>query len=201
MKRLTLAFALGLVTIAVTCLVAARQVTATAADKTPALATRAAVAFDMSPPLGSMAQFIPAKSVVIHHAVESPPERQGATEGPGSGLGTTPPTPTLPVPDTAHRMICRRSFFWKPTLPHRLRCRQVPGSRPTSLRRASQDDRGHVIAERAGHAMHAALVARFMSDPSVYEILTFDQLASRVAQALVRRRPPGLSAPVSTDRA
>jgi UDP-3-O-[3-hydroxymyristoyl] N-acetylglucosamine deacetylase len=44
---------------------------------------------------------------------------------------------------------------------------------------------GHVIAERAGHAMHTALVARIMSDPSLYEILTFDQLASRVAQALV----------------
>jgi UDP-3-O-[3-hydroxymyristoyl] N-acetylglucosamine deacetylase len=44
---------------------------------------------------------------------------------------------------------------------------------------------GHVIAERAGHAMHAALVARIMQDPSLYELLTFDQLASRVAQALV----------------
>ncbi len=44
---------------------------------------------------------------------------------------------------------------------------------------------GHVIAERAGHAMHAALVARIMSDPSAYEIITFDQLATRVAQALV----------------
>jgi UDP-3-O-[3-hydroxymyristoyl] N-acetylglucosamine deacetylase len=44
---------------------------------------------------------------------------------------------------------------------------------------------GHVIAERAGHAMHTALVARIMSDPSTYEILTFDQLASRVTQALV----------------
>jgi UDP-3-O-[3-hydroxymyristoyl] N-acetylglucosamine deacetylase len=44
---------------------------------------------------------------------------------------------------------------------------------------------GHVIAERAGHAMHAALVARIMSDPSIYEILTFDQLASKVTQALV----------------
>ncbi len=44
---------------------------------------------------------------------------------------------------------------------------------------------GHVIAERAGHAMHAALVARIMSDASLYEILTFDQLVSRVAQALV----------------
>ena len=44
---------------------------------------------------------------------------------------------------------------------------------------------GHVIAERAGHAMHAALVKSIMSDSSLYEILTFDQLASRVAQALV----------------
>jgi UDP-3-O-[3-hydroxymyristoyl] N-acetylglucosamine deacetylase len=44
---------------------------------------------------------------------------------------------------------------------------------------------GHVIAERAGHAMHAALVARIMSDPSLYEIITFDQLATRVAHALV----------------
>jgi UDP-3-O-[3-hydroxymyristoyl] N-acetylglucosamine deacetylase len=44
---------------------------------------------------------------------------------------------------------------------------------------------GHVIAERAGHAMHAALVARIMSDPTLYEILSFDQLASRVVHALV----------------
>jgi UDP-3-O-[3-hydroxymyristoyl] N-acetylglucosamine deacetylase len=44
---------------------------------------------------------------------------------------------------------------------------------------------GHVIAERAGHFMHAALVARIMSDPSIYEIVTFDQLASRVTEALV----------------
>ena len=44
---------------------------------------------------------------------------------------------------------------------------------------------GHVIAERAGHAMHAALVNKIMSDPTLYEILSFDQLATRVAQALV----------------
>ena len=44
---------------------------------------------------------------------------------------------------------------------------------------------GHVIAERAGHAMHAALVAKIMSDPTLYEILSFDQLASRVVHALV----------------
>jgi UDP-3-O-[3-hydroxymyristoyl] N-acetylglucosamine deacetylase len=44
---------------------------------------------------------------------------------------------------------------------------------------------GHVIAERAGHAMHAALVARIMSDPSLYEIVTLDQLTSRLVPALV----------------
>jgi UDP-3-O-[3-hydroxymyristoyl] N-acetylglucosamine deacetylase len=44
---------------------------------------------------------------------------------------------------------------------------------------------GHIIAERAGHAMHTALVNKIMSDPSIYEILSFDQLANRVAHALV----------------
>jgi UDP-3-O-[3-hydroxymyristoyl] N-acetylglucosamine deacetylase len=44
---------------------------------------------------------------------------------------------------------------------------------------------GHVIAEKAGHAMHFALVNRIMSDPTLYEILTFDQLGSRATQALV----------------
>jgi len=43
---------------------------------------------------------------------------------------------------------------------------------------------GHVIAERAGHAMHAALVKRIMSDASLYEILTYDQLAPRVMHAM-----------------
>jgi UDP-3-O-[3-hydroxymyristoyl] N-acetylglucosamine deacetylase len=44
---------------------------------------------------------------------------------------------------------------------------------------------GHVIAERAGHKLHAALVKRIMTDPSVYEVLTFDQLAARVTESLV----------------
>jgi UDP-3-O-[3-hydroxymyristoyl] N-acetylglucosamine deacetylase len=44
---------------------------------------------------------------------------------------------------------------------------------------------GHVIAEQAGHAMHTALVAKIMSDPSLYELVTFDQLASRVTEVLV----------------
>lgn len=44
---------------------------------------------------------------------------------------------------------------------------------------------GQVIAERAGHAMHVALVAKIMSDPSLYEVIHFDQLVDRVAHALV----------------
>jgi len=44
---------------------------------------------------------------------------------------------------------------------------------------------GHVIAEKAGHAMHFALVNRIMSDPTLYEILTHDQLGSRASHALV----------------
>jgi UDP-3-O-[3-hydroxymyristoyl] N-acetylglucosamine deacetylase len=47
---------------------------------------------------------------------------------------------------------------------------------------------GHVIAERAGHAMHTALVAKIMSDPSLYEMVTFDQLAARVVESLVPAR-------------
>ncbi len=44
---------------------------------------------------------------------------------------------------------------------------------------------GHVIAERAGHAMHTAVVAKIMSDPSLYELVTSDQLEARAAHALV----------------
>ena len=44
---------------------------------------------------------------------------------------------------------------------------------------------GHVIAEKAGHAMHFALVNKIMTDPTLYEIITHDQLVSSVAHALV----------------
>jgi UDP-3-O-[3-hydroxymyristoyl] N-acetylglucosamine deacetylase len=44
---------------------------------------------------------------------------------------------------------------------------------------------GHVIAERAGHAMHFALVNRIMNDPTIYEILTSDQLEDRSVHAMV----------------
>ncbi len=36
--------------------------------------------------------------------------------------------------------------------------------------------------------MHTALVAKIMSDPSLYDIVTFDQLASRVTESLVSAR-------------
>jgi UDP-3-O-[3-hydroxymyristoyl] N-acetylglucosamine deacetylase len=42
---------------------------------------------------------------------------------------------------------------------------------------------GHVIAERAGHAMHVALVQKIMSDASLYETATLDQTVH--AEALV----------------
>jgi len=40
---------------------------------------------------------------------------------------------------------------------------------------------GHVIAEKAGHAMHFALVNKIMSDPTIYEIITHEQLAPSIA--------------------
>lgn len=49
----------------------------------------------------------------------------------------------------------------------------------------------HVIAERAGHALHVAMVNKIMSDPSIYELVSFDQLASRVVESLVA--PGGIS--------
>ena len=37
---------------------------------------------------------------------------------------------------------------------------------------------GRVVATRAGHAMHTALVDRIMNDPASYEIVTLDQVES-----------------------
>jgi UDP-3-O-[3-hydroxymyristoyl] N-acetylglucosamine deacetylase len=36
---------------------------------------------------------------------------------------------------------------------------------------------GRLVAEKAGHAMHAQLVNRIMSDPSLYEVITYDKAA------------------------
>ncbi len=48
-------------------------------------------------------QFIPDKAVVIHPAVESQPEQRGSIQGPGAGLGATPPTPPAPRPGAGGR--------------------------------------------------------------------------------------------------
>ncbi len=44
---------------------------------------------------------------------------------------------------------------------------------------------GEVVAERAGHALHVALVAKIMSDASLYEVVTADELALAHAAAAV----------------
>jgi len=49
---------------------------------------------------------------------------------------------------------------------------------------------GRVIAERAGHAMHVALVAKIMSDPSLYDVVTLDQVESaQIAYESVESTP------------
>ncbi len=42
---------------------------------------------------------------------------------------------------------------------------------------------GLVVAEKAGHAMHVALVNKIMSDPSLYEIVTLDRGRARQPEA------------------
>ena len=44
---------------------------------------------------------------------------------------------------------------------------------------------GHVIAERAGHAMHAALVKKIMHDPSCYELVGWKEAAAEPEPVLV----------------
>jgi UDP-3-O-[3-hydroxymyristoyl] N-acetylglucosamine deacetylase len=41
---------------------------------------------------------------------------------------------------------------------------------------------GRVVADKAGHAMHAQLVKRIMSDPSLYEVVTYDQVKAAAFQ-------------------
>jgi hypothetical protein len=90
MKQFRLALcALG-VAAAVSGLVAGRRAATPSTGQARVSIARAAVAFDVSAPLE---QFIPDKPVVIHPAVLSPPVVQGASQGPGTGLGATPPTP------------------------------------------------------------------------------------------------------------
>ena len=101
----------GLVIIIAMILVVSRYATTAAAGKAPMPATRAAIAFDLSPPLESMEQFIPDKPVAIHPAVESLPVRQGATQGPGKGLALTPPAP--PVSSEARSVTTMLAPAWR----------------------------------------------------------------------------------------
>ncbi len=43
---------------------------------------------------------------------------------------------------------------------------------------------GSVVAEKAGHAMHVALVNKIMSDSSLYEVVTFPRVRETVASAI-----------------
>jgi UDP-3-O-[3-hydroxymyristoyl] N-acetylglucosamine deacetylase len=52
---------------------------------------------------------------------------------------------------------------------------------------------GCVVAEKAGHAMHVALVNKIMSDPSIYRIVTRDERSPRAPKA---RDAVGVSASV-----
>jgi UDP-3-O-[3-hydroxymyristoyl] N-acetylglucosamine deacetylase len=44
---------------------------------------------------------------------------------------------------------------------------------------------GHVVAERAGHAMHAALVSRLLKDRSAWELAHVPVASSRPARKIV----------------
>ncbi len=43
---------------------------------------------------------------------------------------------------------------------------------------------GHVVAERAGHAMHVALVSKIVSDESLYEVVALDEEPAPASAAL-----------------
>lgn len=51
---------------------------------------------------------------------------------------------------------------------------------------------GRVVAEKAGHKMHAALVNRIMSDPTIYDIVTWEQAqAARLPRHLLEQAMVG----------
>jgi UDP-3-O-[3-hydroxymyristoyl] N-acetylglucosamine deacetylase len=50
---------------------------------------------------------------------------------------------------------------------------------------------GRVIAERAGHAMHAAVVERIMQDPSCYELVTSEEAVPQEAAVNAGKQPVG----------
>ena len=103
MQRRTLAASVvGLGAAAYACLLTAGP----AKPKVPAVhgaISRMAVAFDASPALVDIPQFIPNKKVVIHPAVVSKDDTAGSVKGPGTGLSATPPNLPPPRPAGAGR--------------------------------------------------------------------------------------------------
>lgn len=49
---------------------------------------------------------------------------------------------------------------------------------------------GHVVAERAGHAMHTALVSRLLKDRSAWELVTLGQAKSKLKERAHKERIP-----------
>lgn len=118
-----------------------------------AVAVHTAIASDTSLPLGETGQFIPDKPVVIHTAVESKREDQGPMEGPGAGLGATPPTPQTPRRGFARRPNQAPEFPPPPTAPTLsaagLAAQQnTQGQRPAIQPGASFDGLGDGFTER-----------------------------------------------------
>ena len=87
MKRLLALLTLSLIAATATYLVAAQPAATNTAGRTAAAASRSAVAFDVSPPLEAMEQFIPDKTIVIHPAAESPADAARRNRRAGHGFG------------------------------------------------------------------------------------------------------------------
>ena len=128
---------LGLLSIAVTCLLASRPA--------PVVSVRRAVAFDLSTPLDSMEQFIPDKQVTIHPAIVMPAEHQGPDLRPGQRAGRDTATSAagaaaavVPVErDAAQHAEARRRRFRV----HRPRPRSARQARPSSRPRQASGRR------------------------------------------------------------
>ncbi|MBV8631633.1 MAG: UDP-3-O-acyl-N-acetylglucosamine deacetylase, partial [Silvibacterium sp.] len=56
---------------------------------------------------------------------------------------------------------------------------------------------GHVVAERAGHAMHTALVSRLLKDRSAWELVTLSQAKAKLKDRLKEKVPARAAALVT----
>ena len=52
---------------------------------------------------------------------------------------------------------------------------------------------GHVVAERAGHAMHTALVSRLLRDRSAWELATLDTEKAKTKPKVAPAARPSLA--------